>query len=387
MFSQSKIVRGSLLFVAALYGVELLDEFIYGLFGATLPTIKTELVLTYTQVGLLFTLPGLIGVMGEPIIGLLGDTRHRRALVLGGIGATAIGLTLIAGAQQYLPLLLAQCIMYVSSGAYVNLSQATLIDRDPHRAENTMARWVLMGAIGVTLSPLLITVVLAVEGSWREVFLSTAIVAVVFAALLFKQRFDGHAGAEDGVGSLQQLARSLLTALRSRTLIKWVILTELADFMLDKLLEVTGLYFHDVAGVSLPAASAAVTVSTIAGLIGSFALLPLLEKVNGVRVLRVSAFIVLFAYAALLLIPIVWLKYVLIAVISLSTAGWFVVLRAKCYEALPGQSGVVVAVTSLANISSLFVPLLLGGIADAAGLQVAMWLLIIGPIALIWGVR
>ena len=87
------------------------------------------------------------------------------------------------------------------------------------------------------------------------------------------------------------------------------------------------------------------------------------------------------------MIPIVWLKYVLIAVISLSTAGWFAVLRAKCYEVLPGQSGVVVAVTSLANISSLFVPLLLGGIADAVGLQTAMWLLIIGPIALIWGVR
>jgi FSR family fosmidomycin resistance protein-like MFS transporter len=387
MLSPSKILRGTLLFVVVLYGVELLDEFIYGLFGAVLPTIKTELALTYMQVGLLFTLPGLIGVMGEPIIGLLGDTRHRRALVLGGIMATAIGLTLIAGARQYLPLLLAQCIMYVASGAYVNLSQATLIDRDPRRAENTMARWVLMGAIGVTLSPLLITLVLSLEGNWRAVFLSTAIAAGAFAVLLFRQRFDGHVGAEDEVGSLKQLGQSLILALRSRALIKWVILTELADFMLDKLLEVTGLYFHDVAGVSLPAASAVVTVSTIAGLIGSFALVPLLEKINGVRVLRVSAFIVLFAYAALLVIPIVWVKVVLIAVISLSTAGWFVVLRAKCYEALPGQSGVVVAVTSLANISSLFVPLLLGGIADALGLQTAMWLLIIGPIALIWGVR
>lgn len=387
MASQSKMLRGSLLFVAVLYGVELLDEFIYGLFGAALPTIKTELALTYTQVGLLFTLPGLIGVLGDPFIGLLGDTRQRRALVLGGIVATAIGLTLIAGAQQFLPLLLVQCLMYVASGAYVNLSQASLIDRNPRRAENTMARWVLMGAIGVTIAPLLVTVVLAVEGSWRAVFLGAALVAGAFALLLFKQRFDGHAGADDEVGSLKQLGRSLLTALRSRTLIKWVILTELADFMLDKLLEVTGLYFHDVAGASLPAASAAVTVSTMAGLIGSFAVVPLLEKINGVRVLRFSAFSVLWAYAALLLIPIVWLKVVLIAVISLSTAGWYVVLRAKCYEALPGQSGVVVAVTSLANLSSLCVPLLLGGLADAFGLSAAMWLLIIGPIALIWGVR
>lgn len=387
MLSKSNILRGSLLFIAVLYGVELLDEFIYGLFGAVLPTIKTELALTYTQIGLLFTLPGLIGVLGEPFIGLLGDTRHRRALVVGGILATAIGLSLIAGTQHYVMLLAATCILVVASGAYVNLSQATLIDRDPRRAENTMARWVLAGAIGVTISPLIITVVLSLEGSWRAVYFSTAIAAGVFALLLFKQRFDGHAGADDGVGSFKQLGRNLLAALRSRTLIKWVILTELADFMLDKLLEVTGLYFHDVAGVSLPAASAVVTVATISGLIGSFALVPLLEKVSGVRVLRVSAAVALLAYAAMLLVPIVWVKIVLIAVINLSTAGWYAVLRAKCYEVLPGQSGVVVAVTSLANVSSLFVPLLLGGVADALGLQTAMWLLIIGPIALIWGVR
>jgi hypothetical protein len=69
------------------------------------------------------------------------------------------------------------------------------------------------------------------------------------------------------------------------------------------------------------------------------------------------------------------------------TAGWFAILRAKTFEALPGQSGLVVAVTSLANISSLFVPLLLGSIADAVGLQSAMWLLAIGPVALIIGLR
>lgn len=119
MLSQSKILRGSLLLVAVLYGVELLDEFIYGSSGAVLPTIKTEFALTYTQVGLLFTLPELIGVLGELVIGLLGDTRHRRRLVLGGIMATVLGLSLIAGAQRCVTLLLAQCVMYVANGTYV----------------------------------------------------------------------------------------------------------------------------------------------------------------------------------------------------------------------------------------------------------------------------
>jgi FSR family fosmidomycin resistance protein-like MFS transporter len=109
--------------------------------------------------------------------------------------------------------------------------------------------------------------------------------------------------------------------------------------------------------------------------------LPLLEKVSGVRMLRASAVIALASYTALLLIPIVWMKYVLIAVINLSTAGWYAVLRAKCYEVLPGQSGVVV-VTSLANVSSVRAA---AGrhrrYARPANGDVA---LIIGPIALIW---
>lgn len=119
MLSQSKIWRSALLLVAVLYGVELLDEFIYGLSGAAMPTLKIEFALTYTQVGLLFTLPGLVGVLGDPVIGLLGDTRHRRKLVLGGILATALGLSLMAGAQRYATMLLADSVMYIASGVYV----------------------------------------------------------------------------------------------------------------------------------------------------------------------------------------------------------------------------------------------------------------------------
>lgn len=387
MLSKTKLIRSSALLVLVLYGVELLDELNYGLYGATLPQLRDDFALTYTQIGLLSTLPGLIAVLIEPAIGLLGDTRHRRTLVLVGIVATSIGLWLVAAAQVYGVLLLAFGVLYVASGAYVDLSQATLIDRAPARAEQTMARWTLLGSIGVAAGPLLMTALFAFGLAWRGAYVAVAIIAAVFAGALFWQRFDSHHGAYAEPQPVRELGRSLLAALRQRTLLKWVVLTELADFMLDKLLEVTGLYFHDVAGVSAAGASAAVAISTITGLIGSALLVPVLERLPGVRVLRVSAVVVMAAYAAFLIVPAVWLKYVLIGVLSFATAGWYAILRAKTYEALPGQSGLVMAVTSLANVSSLFVPALLGGLADAVGLQSAMWLLAIGPVALIIGLR
>ena len=371
--------------VLVLYAIELLDEFIYGLFGASLPLVKTELALNYFQVGLLTTVPGLVSIALEPFIGILGDTRLRRALVRGGLLATTFALALVAFGQTYAIILIAFCILYVASGAYVNLAQATLMDMHPARTEQTMARWTWLGSVGVMLAPLLATFVFGAGYGWRGLYLAVAGAAGVYVALVWRIRFDAHAGAETETIAPRALLRDLCAALRQRELLRWVILTELADLMLDKLYEVTGLYFHDVVGVDFAQAAFATTVFAVAGLVGGFVMIPLLERVHGVRVLRVSSLIVGALYAAFLLVPLVWLKYILIAAVSFATAGWFAILRGRTYAALPGQSGMVVAVTALANLSVLFVPTILGALADAFGLQTAMWLLLLGPLALVVG--
>ncbi len=381
----SKIQYRVALSLAVLYGVELLDELIYGLVGAVLPSVKTDLALSYTQVGLLLTLPGLIALAGEPLIGLLGDTRYRRALVVGGCAATGLGLWLTGIAQTFGLILTAFSIMYIASGAYVNLSQATLIDRNPVRAEQTMARWTLLGSIGVSVAPILVTAALALGYGWRGVYLALAIVAGFYTLLLMRPRLDLHANADANAVSLLPMLRDLVAALRQRELLRWLILTELADLMLDKLLEVTGLYFHDVAGVSVAEASGAVAILTGAGLVGNILLVPLLERVSGTRVLRVTALLVLGLYIAFLLVPSTWLRLILIGAIGFCTSGWFAILQGKTYSTLPGQSGLIVAAGSLSNVVKLLVPVVIGYIADLFGLQWAMWLLALGPLALIFG--
>jgi FSR family fosmidomycin resistance protein-like MFS transporter len=139
--------------------------------------------------------------------------------------------------------------------------------------------------------------------------------------------------------------------------------------VLDKLYKVTALYFHDVVSVDFAQAALASLLFAVAGLLGGFVMIPVLERVRGVRVLRVSALLVALLYSAFLLAPWVWTKYALIALVSFATAGWFAILRGRTYAALPGQSGMVVAVTALANVSVLFVPTILGALADALGLQ------------------
>jgi len=377
--------RNGVRLVLVLYSVEFLDELIYGMHGAILPFLKTDLALTYTQVGLLFTVPGLVSIFAEPVIGLLGDTRHRRAMVLGGIIATVASLLLVAGGETYLVILGAFVVMASASGAYVNLAQATLIDLNPDRAEQTMARWVLLGSIAVTVAPLIATAAFYFGYGWRGLYFGLAGTAGLYVMMLLRQRFDAHAGAEEESVAPRKLWAMLIEGLKNAELLKWVLITELADFMLDKLLEVTGLYFHDVVGVSMAAASGAVAWMSTVGLLGSIAFVPVVERVSGVKLLRITAAIVLLAYITFLLAPVVWLKYALIGLISFCTAGWFPILRAKSFQALPGQSGVVMAVSSLANVSSLFVLFIVGRVADMFGLGTAMWLLVLGPAALIVG--
>jgi FSR family fosmidomycin resistance protein-like MFS transporter len=370
--------------ILALYGVELLDEFVYGLQGAVIPKIRDDLALTYTQIGLLTTIPGLIGLVADPLIGLLADTRYRRVIALGGISATALGLLLTGISSTFAILLIAFSILFIASTAYVNLAEATLVDRDPNRAEQTMARWTVLGYIGVTLAPLIVTALFAFDQDWRGVYIAAGFVAMLYALLLARQKFDLHAGAEHAIAP-RKILRDIVAAIRTPELVRWIVLTECADLLLDKLLEVTALYFHDVAGVELAVASGAVAVFTIAGLIGNLALVPALEKISGTRVLRVTAFIALIVYVAFLIVPNVWIKFALIAILSFCTASWFPITRGKTFAVLPGQSGLVIAITSLGNLSSIFVPFILGNIADAVGLQSAMWILALGPIALLIG--
>jgi FSR family fosmidomycin resistance protein-like MFS transporter len=371
--------------VFVLYGVELLDELIYGLVGATLPVIKSELVLSYTQIGLLTTVPGLIGIAVEPFFGVFGDTPLRRALVRGGLVATTFGLALAAFGQSYAMIMTAFAVMYVASGAYVDLAEATLMDQNPERTDQTMARWTLLGEIGVVVAPLLATFAFALGYGWRGLYLGFAGAAGVYVALIWRVKFNDHNGADHDEIAPRALFSALWQALRNRDLLRWILLTELADLMLDKLYEVTGLYFFDVVGVDLAQAAFAVSIFAAAGLVGSLLVIPALERVHGLALLRGSTFVVILLYSAFLLVPFAWAKYVLIGLVGLCTAGWYAILRGRTFAALPGQSGMVVAVSALANLSLIVTPTLLGAVADTLGLQIAMWILILGPIAmLLW---
>jgi len=171
------ILAGAAVIAAAL-AVELVDELADGAKAAALPLIRRDLALSYGQIGLLQSVPLLLGSLMELPLGVLaGHGRRRRVAVLLGGVVFILSLAGAAAARSFAGLLVAFVVFFPASGAFVSLTQSGLMDADPARREQHMARWDLAGSAGSMAGPVLLIAVLAAGGSWRSAYLVLALVA------------------------------------------------------------------------------------------------------------------------------------------------------------------------------------------------------------------
>ncbi len=368
--------------------IEFLDELVGGVSGAAWPLVRNDLDLTYVQIGLLLSLPGIVSTIVEPFIGILGDVGYRRLLVVGGGAAFAAAIGLISASHAFIVLLIAWMIFYPASGAFVSLSQASLMDFNPARREQNMVRWEFVGWIGYALGPLALTAAIAPGIGWRMAFLFLAvltipaIIAVARIPLGPKRR-----QIDRKTPSFVEAARAALRALKRFRVVKWLALLQASDLMLDIFASFLALYMVDIAGTSEAHAALTLSVWIAAGLLGNLILIPLLERVCGLTYLRISVVAVLLLYPAFLLAPLFEMKLVIVGALGLAAAGWYSILQGQAYSSLPGRSGTIVALGNVFGIVAAVIPFGIGLVSAGWGLNTAMWLLLAGPVALLVGLQ
>ena len=347
----------------------------FGAREAAWPVIRADLDLSYTEIGLLLSVPSFVALAVEPVLGVLAVTWKRRALVLAGGAAFALALAFAAGAPSFWVLLVAFAVFYPASGAFVSLSQASLMDLEPERREHNMARWTFAGAVGAVAGPLLLAAVVWAGGGWRELFLAFALLAAALVLLVRRAPEDGADGERPNV-------RAALRVLVRREVFRWLFLLELSDLLLDVFLGFLALYFVDEVGTSPGTAGLVVAAWAGAGLIGSAAMIPLLRRLDGLRYLRVSAVVTGVLFVAFLLAPGAGTKLALVAAIAVVNAGWYPVLQARLYGALGEASGLALTVGALFPLNAAL-PLGIAALAERFGLSIALWTLLAAPLALI----
>lgn len=387
---QPHLISSQAHFMLIMLAIECLDEVFDGARMVAIPLMQTELHLSYTQIGLLSTVPNFMSSLIEPALGIWGDTEYRKKLILGGGLVFALAAGLIALSQQWWGLLVGFTLLHPASGAFVSLSQATLMDSDPARHQQNMARWVVAGSMGALAGTLAVSATVALGWGWRGVFGAIVLITLGAVYQLRSCAFLKPSSMEKSLepqASFWQRVGKALHLLRDGNVWRWLILLELSDLMLDLFTGLLPLYLVAIVHLTEAQAGLSVTICVALGLIGDFLLIPLLESVSSLRYLQLAALTVLLLFPAFLLIPNVAIKLALLIPLSLSRTGWYAILKGHLYSALPGQSSAVMLLGTIAGQLTTFIPVGLGLIADRYGLDIAMWVLLIAPIALLLGTR
>jgi FSR family fosmidomycin resistance protein-like MFS transporter len=264
------------------------------------------------------------------------------------------------------------------------------MDMDPDRHEQNMARWVFAGSVGVVAGSLALGAAATLGLGWRGLYGVFAGLTVVLVGITRRVRPPAPASTFRSlfsvVSSFKEGMVDALRALRRREVLRWLTLLAFSDLMLDVLLGFLALYLVDIAGATPAQAGMAVAVWTGMALLGDLLLIPLLERVRGLSYLRLSAAVELILFPIFLLALSFWGKLVLLGLLGLFNAGWYSILKAQLYSAMPGQSGAVMAVGNVFGLVTGLIPLGLGLVAERFDLTVTMWMLLLGPIALLVGI-
>ncbi len=362
-------------------GVEFLNEWFSNLLAAELPAVQATFGLNYFQVSLLFTLLEGADVVSDAIFGIIGDVWSRRLLITAGTITAGLGLILIGTAPGYLLLLFGVTLHGFAGGPFVGLSQASLMDSHPHRHEQMLAWWDIVGNVGFLVTPLMVTATYLFGIGWRPLFLIGGGLFILYACFLAGLRFPRPEVAEQEEGDKAETSvaanwAALKAAALNPALLRWALILPLLDVPLKGFVV---LYFHDVGGLSDATASLTLYIFIGSALVGKVLVSWLLRFISSRALLRWSIWIGIVSLAAFLGAPNGIAKYALLAVFSLVESSWHPLAMGQAYSTQPGKSGVVLSVTSLISPLMSFVPLLVGGVATQVGLTWGLAMLLIGP--------
>ncbi len=371
-----------------LLSMALLDELIAGFSVVGLPLLRDQLHLSYDQVGLLFSVGAIAGMLVDPAINLLSDRTSKRYWILGGLLILAVGYALAASTHNFIVLMVLFAFIYPANGAAVELSEATLIDAAPQDATRTMTRWTAMSSIGDLLSPLTVAAIVALPlglSAWTVLCWLGATLWLSAALILWPQRFPriGHVSEDTDSTPPTSTLASLREALHNPLLLRWSILTLIPTMMDEIFLGFAALYLHDVLHASQAVISLVIAIHLSGGLLSLLALDRLLKHIAPQRLLLWLVLVALVGMIGFLSTHSIWIAALSLFVISLGTAGCYPIAKAAAYAQLPGSSGTVRVVVGLGTPFEILLPGIVGFIAGQFGVLAGVGFLGLAPVLML----
>ena len=259
-----------------------IDRFIL---AAVLPRVKSELVLTDFQLGLLANVFLVTYFVTSPLFGALGDRLSRPRLMSAGVTAWSMATAAAGFTADFVQLLIARAWVGIGEAAYATISPALLSDYFP-RSQRGRAFAVFYVAIPVgSAAGFLLGGTLERAFGWRAAFYAVGLPGIVLALLalrvpdpvrgateepssLGRGRRDSQRAAAPGEGFS---TRTLSDLFRNKAYVGTVLGYAAYTFALGGLAFFMPTYFERVRGLELARADFIVGgVTVLAGLSGTF---------------------------------------------------------------------------------------------------------------------
>lgn len=364
-----------------MFGIPGFDELASGVPVVAAPDLERSLGTAHAALAVIvFLVPGAIGFVVDPWLFLLADRYPRRWFVRAGMGGMAAASFVAAIAPGPITLALAIGAIGIASGIACSLAQATLVDRNSDARGRTLARWTLVSVVGDLATPALLAGLAFAGMGWRVAY------AIVGAALLvwFVALCVGY---DDDATTEKEASPPLLSvlrdALRDRTLIAWLLGTELCHLLDEVLVVFASLHLRIDLGASVFWQSATIAVFMIGDALGLIGIDRLLRARSERSLLVIASLGCAIAYGVWLAAPTPLAALVLAFPVGVFTAPLYPLAAAQAYATRPEQSGSVLAIGHLFTPLSLATPWLIGAVADRAGTTAALALLVAQPLGLV----
>jgi len=245
--------------------------------SAVLPRVKSELVLTDFQLGLLANIFLVSYFVASPLFGALGDRLSRPRLMSAGVTAWSMATAAAGFTANFVQLLIARAGVGIGEAAYATISPALLSDYFP-RSQRGRAFAVFYVAIPVgSAAGFLLGGTLERVFGWRAAFYAVGLpgIALALLALRVPDPVRGATGEPSpsgrGQGEGLSTAKTLSDLFRNKAYVGTVLGYAAYTFAVGGLAFFMPTYFERVRNLELARADFIVgSVTVLAGLSGTF---------------------------------------------------------------------------------------------------------------------
>jgi fucose permease len=291
----------------------------------------------------------------------------------GGAAVIGIATAVMGAASTFAVLVLSFAIYGIGSGPLAQTADVVMVEAYPEAPSRIYARSTPIDTVGALLAPLLVSITIWLNLSWRWLMIGLGLSGLIYAVLILRTRFprplNGDDEEDEGLSIRQAMVKNLRTVLSHRNAKLWLLFLFVHEVS-EAPFQFTSIWLREEVGMSQALIGIYIALEMAVGIVSLFLLDRWLARTNQRRIIQLASLGVIILYPAWLFLPGIWTRFVLALPLNFLMAVFWPIGKSQSLASIPGKGGAVTAIHSVTGL--IPVALFFGLLAEAITLTGAM---------------